>query len=80
MSNKLFWTKSLAVPTVAQVEVKRNSFAKYIRDILAMQFFPVPDFKQLANKDSSKSDLLKLAFEQALNGDYDASGKGPHSP
>ena len=80
MSNKLFWTKSLAVPTVAQVQVERNSFAKYIHDILAMQFFPVPDFKQLANKDSSESDLLKLAFEQALNGDYDASGKGPHSP
>ena len=80
MSNKLFWTKSLAVPTVAQVQVERNSFAKYIHDILAMQFFPVLDFKQLANKDSSKSDLLKLAFEQALDGDYDASGKGPHSP
>ena len=80
MSNKLFWTKSLAVPTVAQVQVERNSFAKYIRDILAMQFFPVPDFKQLANKDSSESDLLKLAFEQALDGDYDVSGKGPHSP
>ena len=79
-SNKLFWTKSLAVPTVAQVQVKCNSFANYIRDILGMQFFPVPDFKQLANKDSSESDLLKLAFEQALDGDYDASGKGPHSP
>ena len=80
MSNKLFWTKSLAVPTVAQVQVKCNSFAKYIHDVLAMQFFPLPDFKQLANKDSSESVLLKLAFEQALNGDYDASGKGPHSP
>ena len=79
-SNKLFWTKSLAVPTVEQVQVKHNSFGKYIHDILAMQFFPVPDFKQLANKDSSESELLKLAFEQALNGDYDASGKGPHSP
>ena len=79
-SNKLFWMKSLAVPTVAQVQVECNSFAKYIHDILAMQFFPVPDFKQLANKDLSESDLLKLAFEQALNGDYDASGKGPHSP
>ena len=79
-SNKLFWTKSLAVPTVAQVQVECNSFAKYICDILAMQFFPVPDFKQLANKDSSESDLLKLAFEQALDGDYDVSGKGPHSP
>ena len=80
MSNKLFWTKSLAVPTVAQVQVERNSFAKFIHDILAMQFFPVLQFKQLANKDSSKSDLLKLAFEQALDGDYDVSGKGPHSP
>ena len=80
MSNKLYWTKSLAVPTVAQVQVKCNSFTKYISDILAMQFFPVPEFKQLANKDSSESDLLKLAFEQALNGDYDVSGKGPHSP
>ena len=54
-SNKLFWTKSLAVPTVVQVQVEHNSFAKYIHDILAMQFFPVPEFKQLANKDSSKS-------------------------
>ena len=79
-SNKLFWTKSLAVPTVAQVQVEHNSFAKYIRDILAMQFFPVPDFKQLANKDSSESDLLKLAFEQALDGDYDVSGEGPPPP
>ena len=79
-SNKLFWMKSLAVPTVAQVQVKHNSFAKYIHDILAMQFFPVLQFKQLANKDSSESDLLKLAFEQALNGDYDVSGEGPHSP
>ena len=79
-SNKLFWTKSLAVPTVVQVQVKRNSFAKYIRDILAMQFFPVPQFKQLANKDSSEGNCLKLAFEQALNGDYGVSGKGPHSP
>ena len=79
MSNKLFWTKSLADPTVAQVQVEHNSFAKYICDILAMHF-PVPQFKQLANKDSSKSDLLKLAFEQALDGDYDVSGKGPHSP
>ena len=79
-SNKLFWMKSLAVPTVAQVQVKCNSFAKYIRDILAIQFFPVLQFKQLANKDSSESDLLKLAFEQALDGDYDVSGEGPHSP
>ena len=77
MSNKVFWTKSLAFPTVAQVQVKHNSFAKYIHDILGMQFFPVLDFKQLANKDSSKSDDLKLALEQALDGDYDASGKGP---
>ena len=45
-----------------------------------MQFFPVLEFKQLANKDSSESDLLKLAFEQALDGDYDVSGEGPHSP
>ena len=44
-SNKLFWMKSLALPTVAQVQVKRNSFAKYIHDILAMQFFPVLQFK-----------------------------------
>ena len=36
MSNKLFWTKSLAVPTVAQVQVKCNSFAKYIHDILGI--------------------------------------------
>ena len=61
-------------------QVEHNSFAKYIHDILGMQFFPVLDFKQLANKDSSKSDDLKLALEQVLNGDYDASGKGPHSP
>ena len=80
MSNKFFWRKSLAVPTVVQVQVGCNSFTKYIRDILVMQFFPVPEFKQLANKDSSESDLLKLAFEQALNGDYEISGKGPHSP
>ena len=79
-SNKLFWTKSLDVPTVAQVQVKHSSFAKYICDILGMQFFSVPDFKQVANKDSSESDDLKLAFEQALDGDYDASGEGPHSP
>ena len=79
-SNKLFWRKSLAVPTVVQVQVKHNSFAKYILDILTMQFFPVLQFKQLANKDSSESDLLKLAFEQALDGDYDVSGEGPHSP
>ena len=79
-SNKLFWTKSLAVPTVAQVQVERNSFAKYIHDILAMKFFPVPDFKQLANKDLSESDLLKLAFEQALDGDYDVSGKIHEGP
>ena len=39
MSNKLFWTKSLAVPTVAKLQVKHNSFTKYIHDILAMQFF-----------------------------------------
>ena len=80
MSNKVFWTKSLAFPTVAQVQVEHNSFAKYIHDILGMQFFPVLDFKQLANKDSSKSDDLKLALEQALDGDYDASGEGHHSP
>ena len=43
-------------------------------------FFSVPDVKQLANKDSSESDDLKLALEQALSGDHDASGKGPHSP
>ena len=37
--------------------------------------------KKLANKeDSSESEDLKLALEQALDGDYDASGKGPHSP
>ena len=46
-SNKLFWTKSLAIPTVAQVQVEHNSFAKYIHDILAMQFFPVLEVKQL---------------------------------
>ena len=79
-SNKLFWTKFLVVPTVAQLQVEHNSFAKYICDILGMQFVPVPDFKWLANKDLSKSDDLKLALEQALDGDYDASGKGPHSP
>ena len=80
MSNKLFWTKTLAVPIVAQVQVEHNSFAKYIHDILGMQFFPVPDFKQLANKDSSESDDLKLALEQALDGDYDASGKETPPP
>ena len=71
--------KSLAVPAVVQVQVKHNSFAKYIRDILAMQFFPVLQFKQLANKDLSEGNCLKLAFEQALDGDYDVSGEGPHS-
>ena len=79
-SNKSFQTKTLAVPTVAQVQVEHNSFAKYICDILAMQFFPVPDVKQLANKDLSESDDLKLALEQALNGDYDASGEDPPPP
>ena len=67
-SNKLFWTKSLAVPTVAQVQVKHNSFTKYICDILAMQFFPVPQFNNLQTKTRLRLTFLNLHLSKPSMG------------
>ena len=67
-SNKLFWTKPLAVPTVAQVQVKCNGFTKYIHDILAMQFFHFQMLKNLQTKTCPRVKILNLHWSKPSMG------------